>query len=301
MTRKSNSTLLEALNRASLFLQSHDLSAGDAQMYYMFYKDWSLTDLVTQLHQPILKSDEEAFQAILNRIVKDEPIQYILGYADFKGRRFKVTPDTLIPREETEGIIDIAVNYFKKNSPKNILDIGTGTGILAITLQLLYTQSLVYGVDICKQALMVANENKDQLNAQVNFYQSDLTENLPKNIAFDLIVSNPPYIGEHELANMDESVKQYEPKLALFADNDGFAIYQRIATQIKPFMADDCLMIFEIGWQQGKKVTQIFQAQMPDATIRLAQDFNGRDRYLIIEKGCKDKGGYYGSNTNISK
>lgn len=285
MTRNSNSTLVEALNRASLFLQSHDLPACDAQMYYMFYKDWSLTDLVNQLHQPILKSDEEAFQAILNRIVKDEPIQYILGYADFKGRRFKVTPDTLIPREETEGLIDIAVDYFKKHSPLRILDIGTGTGVLAITLQLLYPQSQVYGVDISKQALAVANENKAQLNADVNFIQGDLTENLPENIVFDLIVSNPPYIGEEELAIMDESVKKYEPKLALFADNDGFAFYQRIADQIKPFMADPCLMIFEIGWQQGKKVIQIFKTQMPDATIRLAQDFNGRDRYLIIEKG----------------
>lgn len=278
MDKQSNLTLVEALNRASLFLKENDHAAGDAQNYWMYYKDWTLTDLVTYLHQPITMEDWTAFETILERIVNDEPIQYILGYADFYDRRFKVNKDTLIPREETAGIIDLA----KDLSPRRILDIGTGSGIIGITMALENPEAMVMMSDISEGALEIAGENAIQHGTAVSLVKSDVFDNIPAIEKFDLILSNPPYISQDELDVMDESVKKFEPKSALFAERNGLAIYEKIAQQAPDYLTDEGTLIVEIGYRQGGAVKEIFSNTFPEKVVEVLKDFNGLDRYVRV-------------------
>lgn len=278
MDKQSNLTLVEALNRASLFLKENDHAAGDAQNYWMYYKDWTLTDLVTYLHQPITFEDWTAFETILERIVNDEPIQYILGYAAFYDRRFKVNKDTLIPREETAGIIDLA----KDLSPRRILDIGTGSGIIGITMALENPEAMVMMSDISEGALEIAGENAIQHGTAVSLVKSDVFDNIPAIEKFDLILSNPPYISQDELDVMDESVKKFEPKSALFAERNGLAIYEKIAQQAPDYLTDEGTLIVEIGYRQGGAVKEIFSNTFPEKVVEVIKDFNGLDRYVRV-------------------
>ena len=278
MDQQSNLILVEALNRASLFLKEEDHAAGDAQNYWMYFKDWSLTDLVTNLHEPISKEDWTAFQDILERIVQDEPIQYILGYADFYDRRFKVTSDTLIPREETTGIIDLARDL----PAKRILDIGTGTGIIGITMALENPEAAVLLSDISAAALAVAKENAEALGAQVELIQSDVFDLIPVGEKFDLILSNPPYISQDELDVMGESVKKFEPKSALFAENNGLAIYEKLAATAPKYLTDDGVLIVEIGYRQGGAVKELFSHTFPEKKVEVLKDFNELDRFVRV-------------------
>lgn len=278
MDKQSNLTLVEALNRASLFLKENDHAAGDAQNYWMYYKDWTLTDLVTYLHQPITFEDWTAFETILERIVNDEPIQYILGYAAFYDRRFKVNKDTLIPREETAGIIDLA----KDLSPRRILDIGTGSGIIGITMALENPEAMVMMSDISEGALEIAGENAIQHGTAVSLVKSNVFDNIPALDKFDLILSNPPYISQDELDVMDESVKKFEPKSALFAERNGLAIYEKIAQQAPDYLTDEGTLIVEIGYRQGGAVKEIFSNTFPEKVVEVIKDFNGLDRYVRV-------------------
>lgn len=284
MDHKSSQTLHEALHRASIFLEKNKLDPNLARTYWMLSFDLSLTDVVKNLHQPVLTEDWQQFETILNRLAMDEPIQYILGYTEFMGERFKVTTDTLIPREETSGIIELAHDLLSKNPQAKVLDIGTGTGILAIMIKKKYPQTSVKALDISKAALAVAKENAAALNVDVEFVQSDLLNAIADNEKFDLILSNPPYISSDELALMDESVKKYEPSLALFAEENGLGIYQRLASNIAQYLQAKGQLIFEIGFRQGEAVKQIFEQAFPKAKVEVLTDFNQLDRYVWIHE-----------------
>ncbi|MGO4936744.1 peptide chain release factor N(5)-glutamine methyltransferase [Fundicoccus sp. Sow4_H7] len=284
MDHKSSQTLHEALHRASIFLEKNKLDPNLARTYWMLSFDLSLTDVVKNLHQPVLSEDWQQFETILNRLAMDEPIQYILGYTEFMGERFKVTTDTLIPREETSGIIELAHDLLSKNPQAKVLDIGTGTGILAIMIKKKYPQTSVKALDISKAALAVAKENAAALNVDVEFVQSDLLNAIADNEKFDLILSNPPYISSDELALMDESVKKYEPSLALFAEENGLGIYQRLASNIAQYLQAKGQLIFEIGFRQGEAVKQIFEQAFPKAKVEVLTDFNQLDRYVWIHE-----------------
>ena len=149
---------------------------------------------------------------------------------------FKVTRDTLIPREDSSGLVDLALVALKESHSKRLLDIGTGTGILAISIKKECPEANVSAVDISKAALEVAQENAAQHDVDILFYLGDSIAPLPKGAKFEVIVSNPPYIGRHELEEMDESVKKYEPELALFAENDGLAFYEKLAKELPEWL-----------------------------------------------------------------
>ncbi len=287
MAHNFNLTLVEALNRASLFLSEYHYPAQDAQMYWLYYKDWSLTDLVQALHQPVDEADWTQFEQILARIVEDEPIQYILGYADFLERRFKVTMDTLIPREDTAGIIELATPFLEAHPEARVLDIGTGTGILAITLASEFPNAEVVASDISSAALKVAAENVTAHACDVTLVESDLFAAFADNEVFDLIVSNPPYISQQELDVMDASVKKFEPKEALFAEENGLAVYQRLAQEAPRYLAGKGQMILEISYKQGPAVQAMMQTAFPNKQVAIVKDMNGLDRYIHIYEGEK--------------
>ena len=282
MVAKSNPTFNEAHQWASIFLDTHGHTQTSAQHYFLWLFDWNLTQWVMNQSNRMTDHEWAWVQDAFQRIVNHEPIQYIVGYQEFMGHRFKVTADTLIPREETRGLIDLVMGEQGQvpKTPK-VLDIGTGTGILPIMLKKLWPQAQVTGSDISLAALDVAKENARSHQVEVEWIHSDLCQDLPP-VHYDLILSNPPYIGSDELDVMDESVKRFEPSLALFAENQGLALYQALAQQIGDYLSPQGLIVLEIGYRQGLAVQALFQAVFPKDQVTIHQDYQGLDRYVKI-------------------
>ncbi|MBD3949397.1 peptide chain release factor N(5)-glutamine methyltransferase [Tuanshanicoccus lijuaniae] len=282
MRLNSKMSLAEAFNQASVFLQEHGIEEAPIRDYWCQVFDWQLTDVVRHLQQPITNDQADCFWEVLTRLAQHEPIQYITQTAYVGNESFKVTPDTLIPREDTYGLVEMGMRFLSKYPQANILDIGTGTGYIAILLAKNAPQATVTAVDVSKAALEVAKDNAALHQVNVEFVHSDLCSQLPKGQRYDLIVSNPPYIAEDELSLMDESVKRYEPKLALFAQDNGLAIYKRLAAILPDYLSEDGETLLEIGFRQGIAVQQLFQAAFPMASITIHQDFNGMNRYVKV-------------------
>lgn len=196
--------------------------------------------------------------------------------------KFKVTEHTLIPREDTAGIVSMSNEYLESKPNAKVLDIGTGTGILAIMIAKMNPTNHVSASDISSDALEVAKANALAHQVDINFMESNLFEQIPPQ-RYDLIVSNPPYISEDELELMDESVKKFEPSLALFAEDNGLAIYKQMARQMQAYVTNTSMIIVEIGFQQGKAVKDIFIDVFPQSTVNVQKDLNGKDRYVQIE------------------
>ena len=207
------------------------------------------------------------------------PIQYLIGYVDFYGYRINVSEDTLIPRYETEYLVEKVINICNKmfNDKINILDIGTGSGAISIVLKD-KLNSMVTGCDISDKALKMALNNAKINNLDINYVKSDIFSNI--NGKFDVIVSNPPYISRNEV--IMDSVKKYEPNIALYADNEGLYFYEIIIKNAKKFLHDKLLIAFEIGWWQGNLIYDIAKSYFNDSVIKIEKDLTGRDRYLFI-------------------
>ena len=285
MDHKSSPTLTEVLQSASVFLEQAGMDGNLARTYWLMTFDWTLTELVRQLRAEVLPDQLARYQTVLQRIIAHEPIQYILGYADFMGERFKVTPDTLIPREDSAGLVVMANDYLAKNPTARVLDIGTGTGILAISIAKNNASAQVSAVDLSAAALTVAKENAQLHGTELAFYQGDGCAPLPVGQRYEVIVSNPPYISRAERELMDESVKRYEPELALFAEQDGLAFYQQLAQELPERIQPQGMILLEIGFRQGQAVLALFQRAFPQAEITILPDLNAQDRYVKIQLG----------------
>ena len=208
-----------------------------------------------------------------------KPVQYIVGNVDFYGLNFKVNENVLIPRFETELLVQKTINYVKKyfNKKIKILDIGTGSGVIAITLSKKINAD-VTACDISKEALEVASENAKINNVEISFYESDLFSNI--NDKFDVIVSNPPYIDYNE--KIDEKVKNNEPHLALYAKDNGLYFYEEILKDAKKYSNKKNIIAFEIGENQGNDIKNIALKYFPNANISIEKDFPGKDRFVFI-------------------
>ncbi|HZX73023.1 MAG TPA: peptide chain release factor N(5)-glutamine methyltransferase [Cyclobacteriaceae bacterium] len=218
---------------------------------------------------------------IIQRVNAQEPIQYILGDADFFGRKFLVNPSVLIPRQETELLIYRALKLSLPDQPK-ILDIGTGSGCIAITLALEIPKSKVVAIDISQSALTTALQNSNSLNAHVEFLTHDiLTEDLPID-RFDLIVSNPPYISKEEKAGMQKNVLDYEPHLALFSEGDPLLFYRKIAQQAKRSLRQNGQVVVEINEHFGKETLSILQVA-GFLKCELIKDMQNKDRIIVAQ------------------
>jgi len=231
------------------------------------------------------KANESAVFAALAALREEQPVQYILKNAYFYDRVFTVSPDVLIPRPETEDLVRAIIHSFPEGTKnQRILDIGTGSGCIAITLEKELPGQDVYALDVSEKALSIAAKNADLLGANVKFIAGNILEDIALDITFDLIVSNPPYVRNQEQAEMQKNVLGYEPHLALFvSDVDPLLFYRKILDFSESHLTKTGVIYFEINQYLGAEMQQLLE-ERNFSEIQLLNDFYGNDRII---KGIK--------------
>lgn len=241
---------------------------------------WNQINQVVNKDENLTQSNVDAFQNALTALKEGRPIQYITGKAWFMGNELMVNENVLIPRPETEELVDWVTEYATIiDKPLQIMDIGTGSGCIAISLKLALPNCMVAGLDISEDALEVAKENAKQLNAEISWMQENILDTTYLPNKFDIIVSNPPYIPFKENVNMQVQVKNFEPSIALFVTNeDPHIFYRTIARLGKQYLNPNGQLFFEMHYDQGKALLALFDEMGYHAELRM--DMFGKDRML---------------------
>lgn len=242
----------------------------------------SKPEILLNKEKSLSKQEYKNYKKITKKLNKGKPIQYITHKAYFYGKEYYVNKHTLIPRPETETLVEdtnklINTHINKKNI--EILDIGTGTGIIAITLKTLNKNYHITATDISKKALKVAKINTQKHNKNITLIKTNLYQGINKK--FDCIISNPPYL-EKNTKNIERIVKQNEPKKALYGGEDGLEYYRKILKDIKKIINNKHIIAFEIGHGQGKQIKQIIKQTLPEDKIIIKKDYNNQERYIYI-------------------
>lgn len=273
-------TVFAALKAAEQQLAVAGQETSVAQYLLQEGQGWSFTQLVQHYREPLTPEQLTVYQQQVTRVCAGEPAQYVLGHAPFYGREFQVTAATLIPRQETEELVEWVLQ--EPGTSRRVLDVGTGSGAIAVSLKAERPQWQVTATDISAEAVAVAEANAQRLHADVRFTVGDLLAPVAGQ-RFDIIVSNPPYIDQSERAEMDDSVKRFEPTTALFAADHGLAFYRRFADSLGDYLAPHGQFFAEIGYQQGAAVKAMFQAAYPQARVTIRADINGHDRMVRVQ------------------
>lgn len=270
----------EVLQWASLFLEKHDRETRVGELLLQHYLGVSRAKFFATMREKIPSDVVEKFkQSVTEHAETGIPIQHITGVEFFYGREFVVNKDVLIPRPETEELIEHVLQHVADN-PQSIVDVGTGSGIIAITLALELPNAKVYATDISPAALKLAKRNAEKLGASITFLQGDFMQPiLEGDINPDIIVSNPPYIAESDQPTLADTVRKFDPYLALFADDNGLAAYKQIILSIPTGVKR---VMFEIGYEQGQAVSDLLKNKYPGADITVIKDINGHDRIVSV-------------------
>ncbi|HJA73846.1 MAG TPA: peptide chain release factor N(5)-glutamine methyltransferase [Candidatus Limosilactobacillus faecipullorum] len=272
-------TYFEAQQWASSFLKAAGMDPSTPQFILEMIHDWKFTDLV--MHNRDYMPADEAFRftRAVERIANAEPAQYVVGKAPFFGRVFVVNRDVLIPESETEELVEWVLDSMPADEPLKVLDLGTGSGVIGITLALERPKWQVTLSDISTDALRVALTNQRLHGTNLRQVESDLFANFG-NEQFDLIVTNPPYIGVDEINEMDKAVIDYEPPLALFASEGGLGFYRRLFTELHQHLTPQGELFGETGYRQEEAIQQLFDQTVAGGKIETKHDVADRMRMI---------------------
>jgi release factor glutamine methyltransferase len=243
----------------------------------------SATALIAADDRELAAGESAALFALVERVLDGEPLAYILGHVPFGHLDLFVTPEVLIPRCETEELVAMVLAWARDTRPRNIVDVGTGTGCIALSLARALAPSPVDAVDVSDAALDVARRNarRNQIK-NVRWHRGSLLEPLPG--PFDLIVANLPYVAPGEWTDLADEVKYHEPKLALVADEDGLYLIRRLLEQATGKLRPSGAIFLEIGYRQAPKVCQMAASMYPDATVTRRLDYAGYERFIMVER-----------------
>ncbi len=256
--------------------------AESLSFVYRALNDLSFTDFVLKLQTEVSQEDRDQLTAIHERLLAHKPAQYIIGSSDFHGLTLKVDERVLIPRPETEELVELILSENPEKS-LSVLDIGTGSGAIALALANSRPDWRITASDLSDDALALAAENAQSCGLNPTFVQSDCFEAISG--SFDIIVSNPPYISEADKNEVGLNVLTSEPHMALFAEEDGYAVYRKIAEQAGVHLTENGKIYLEIGYKQGDGVRELLKKSFPQKRIRVLKDQFGKDRMVAVDNG----------------
>lgn len=242
-------------------------------------------ELLNFLEEQVDDDKVDLYKKEVLALEEGKPIQYVLGNVNFYGNKFYINENVLIPRFETEELVENTINYINKyfNHPVDIIDLGCGSGVIGLTLEKKVSTKTVDLVDISPLALEVTTKNKDLLKSNANIIESDFFTNISNK--YDVIISNPPYISINE--EIEEIVEKNEPHLALYAGEEGLDCYKKILENIKDHMNDRCLIAFEIGSLQKDRLIDLVNKYLDNVRIEVKKDLSDKDRMLFIFKNLE--------------
>ena len=261
-----------------LTLSGSDNAHFEAVHLICFVLNISRKDLILNSKNAVSKEEKNRILALLKRRICGEPFQYILGTQEFMSLEFAVTPDTLIPRQDTETLVELVLSE-TENLPLSLLDIGTGTGCIPISLAHFKDNFNCVGIDISENALKIAKKNAETLNLsdRVTFEKCDILTDYP-NKKFDIVVSNPPYIKSEIIPTLQTEVRDFEPILALDGGIDGLKFYRRICDILPKILKTGGFFALEIGFDQGQDVLSLMETNFEK--IKIIKDLSGNDRVI---------------------
>ncbi|MBS1980379.1 MAG: Peptide chain release factor N(5)-glutamine methyltransferase [Cytophagales bacterium] len=275
--KMTNSKILFESVRSNLITHDKEEAQAIALLVMSHFYSLSLSEILSEKPVPVID-----FSKIIYRLNRHEPVQYILGLADFYERKFLVGPSVLIPRPETELLVEEITK--EKFFAPIILDVGTGSGCIAITLKLEIPSAKVYALDKSNEALRIAKQNAEVLNARINFIQADFLSEEVTLTPVDILVSNPPYIAESEKKQMSSTVLQFEPALALFVpDDDPLLFYRSIAEKSRHLLKPNGKIFVEINERWGKEVQHLLE-QFGFSRTKIVKDLDNKDRIVIATR-----------------
>lgn len=269
-----------------LFFAKQHIHSDHAKILIAELLNCNPLELLNHLQEEVPNEKIELLKKEIKALEENKPLQYVLGYVNFYGNKFVVDERVLIPRFETEELVENTIKYIKKlfTEPVDIIDLGCGSGVIGITLEKKVSTKTVDLIDISKDALEVAKINCEKLNSKCNLIQSDMFENVEKK--YDVIISNPPYIKENEI--IEDIVKENEPHLALYAGKDGLDCYKKILETVNEYKKEKCLIAFEIGYQQAEDIKRLVDKYIPKAQVIIKKDLSDKDRMAFIFCGLKE-------------
>lgn len=264
--------------------QLQEIGEDPENLTYVFreLKGWSLLDFILHQNKEVTESDQKILESIMAQLEDHRSPQYITGKAYFRDLELAVDERVLIPRPETEELVDLVL---KENSKADlrVLDIGTGSGSIAISLKSARPDWQVTASDISQGALQLAEENSKLNQVSLDFVESDVFGQITG--TFDVIISNPPYIAYGDKDEVGMNVLASEPHLALFADEDGFAIYRQIIEGAGEHLSENGKLYFEIGYKQGDGLRALLSKHFPQKRVRVLEDIFGKDRKVVMDNG----------------
>ena len=278
-------TYNQLIHKYSKQLEQKGLSLETSKAFLFELCNEYNVNLYLDMDNEVIDIINTRFEDGINRILNDEPMNYVLGYSYFYGYKFVVNKDVLIPRPETEELVCLILSkydeYFK-GQKINICDVGTGSGAIAISLAKEESNLNVYASDISNEAIEVAKLNASNNDVNINFMcGSMLDPYIENNIKVDILVSNPPYIKQDEV--LEASVVDYEPHVALFGGQDGLKFYREIFENAHKIINEKGMLFFEIGYDQKENLTSLAKQYFENAHIEVFKDINGKDRMLFVK------------------